>query len=90
MFHQLLTPVGDNLALSFIVAALPIVVVLVALGVLRRPAWVARSSGLIVALAIADRDLAVPGPAGLQQHRGGRRVRAVAGDVDRVQRAAPL
>ncbi len=35
MFHQLLTPVGDSLLLSFIVAALPIVVVLVLLGVLR-------------------------------------------------------
>ncbi len=53
MFHQLLTPVGDNLALSFIVAAAPIVVVLVTLGVLRRPAWVASLSGLVVALAIA-------------------------------------
>ena len=53
MFHQLLTPVGDNLALSFIVAAAPIVVVLCTLGVLRRAAWVASLSGLIVALAIA-------------------------------------
>ena len=32
MFHQLLTPVGDNLALSFVVAAAPIAVVLVMLG----------------------------------------------------------
>ena len=53
MFHQLLTPVGDNLALSFVVAAAPIAVVLVMLGVLRRPAWAASLGGLIVALAIA-------------------------------------
>jgi len=39
MFHQLLTPVADNLALSFAVAAVPVAVVLVMLGVLRRPAW---------------------------------------------------
>ena len=32
MFHQLLTPVGDNLLLSFLVASIPIAVVLVLLG----------------------------------------------------------
>ena len=35
MFQQLLTPVSDSLGLSFLVASLPIVVVLVGLGVLR-------------------------------------------------------
>jgi lactate permease len=53
MFHQLLTPVGDSLPLSFLVAALPIAVVLVMLGVLHRPAWQASLGGLIVALVIA-------------------------------------
>ncbi|MGO9672635.1 MAG: L-lactate permease [Methylocella sp.] len=53
MFHQLLTPVADNLPLSFVAAAAPIAVVLVMLGVLRRPAWAASLGGLIVALAIA-------------------------------------
>ena len=53
MFHQLLTPVADSLLLSFIVAALPVVVVLVLLGVLRRPAWEASLAGLVVALVIA-------------------------------------
>lgn len=42
MFHQLLTPVGGGLVP---VAALPIVTVLIAVGVLRRPAWQAYSSG---------------------------------------------
>ena len=37
MFHQLLTPVGDSLLLSFAVAAIPIIVVLIMLGVLKRP-----------------------------------------------------
>jgi lactate permease len=53
MFNQLLTPVGDSLILSFLVAALPIVVVLVSLGVLRRPAWQSSFAGLAVALVIA-------------------------------------
>jgi lactate permease len=53
MFHQLLTPVAGSLGLSFIVAILPVVTVLVLLGVLRRPAWQASLAGLIVGLVIA-------------------------------------
>src|SRR6202451_4275204 len=53
MFHQLLTPVGGNLALSFLVAILPIATVLILLGVVRRPAWQAALAGLIVGLIIA-------------------------------------
>jgi lactate permease len=53
MFRQLLTPVADNLPLSFIVAALPVLTVLVLLGVLRRPAWQSSLAGLVVGLIIA-------------------------------------
>ena len=53
MFQQLLTPIGDNLALSFLVAALPVATVLVLLGVLRRPAWQAALAGLIVGFVVA-------------------------------------
>src|SRR5712672_1237326 len=53
MFHQLLTPVGDSLALSSLVALLPIAMVLVVLGILKRPAWQAALLGLVVAFAIA-------------------------------------
>lgn len=53
MFHQLITPVGQSLPLSFLVAAIPIAVVLVMLGVLRRPAWQAAGAGLVVGLALA-------------------------------------
>jgi lactate permease len=49
----LLTPIWGNLALSFAVAAVPIVVVLIMLGVLRRPAWQASLAGLISAFVIA-------------------------------------
>jgi lactate permease len=54
VFQQLLTPVADSLALSFLVAALPIATVLLLLGVLRRPAWQAALAGLVVALVIAS------------------------------------
>ena len=53
MFHQLLTPVGDSLSLSFLVAILPIATVLVLLGILKRPAWQAALAGLAVGLSIA-------------------------------------
>ena len=53
MFHQSLTPIGDSLALSFIVGILPVVAVLVMLGVLRRPAWQASLVGLVVGLLLA-------------------------------------
>ena len=53
MFQQLLTPVAGGLLTSFIVAALPIATVLLVLGVLRRPAWQASLSGLVVGLLIA-------------------------------------
>jgi len=60
MFRQLLTPVGDSLGLSFLVAALPIVAILVLLGVLRRPAWQAALAGLVVGLLIAVTAWQVP------------------------------
>ena len=53
MFHQLLTPVGGSLALSVLVAALPVVAVVLLLGVLRRPAWQAALAGLIVGFVVA-------------------------------------
>ena len=53
MFKQLLTPVGNSLGLSFFVAALPVITILLLLGVMRRPAWQAALAGLIVGLLIA-------------------------------------
>ena len=53
MFHQILAPVAGNLFLSFLVGLIPIAVVLVMLGILRRPAWQAALSGLIIGLLIA-------------------------------------
>ena len=53
MFHQLLAPVAGNLFLSFLVGLIPILVVLVLLGIVRRPAWQAALAGLIVGLIVA-------------------------------------
>ncbi|MDE3010466.1 MAG: L-lactate permease [Pseudomonadota bacterium] len=53
MFAQVLSPVGGSLGLSFATALLPILMVLVLLGVLRRPAWQAALAGLVVGLIIA-------------------------------------
>ena len=53
LFHQLLTPVGDSLWLSFLVASIPIIVVLVMLGVFQRPAWQSSIAGLVSALIVA-------------------------------------
>ncbi|MDR0478706.1 MAG: L-lactate permease [Burkholderiaceae bacterium] len=53
MFHQLLTPIGNSLLFSFIVAALPIATVLLLLGWARRPAWQASLAGLVVGLLVA-------------------------------------
>ncbi len=53
MFAQILSPVGGSLALSFCTAMVPIALVLVMLGILRRPAWQAALAGLLVALGLA-------------------------------------
>src|ERR1700743_3098756 len=53
MFHQLLTPIGNALLPSSLVAALPILVVLALLGWARRPAWQASLAGLVVGLLVA-------------------------------------
>ncbi len=53
MWPQNYTPVGDSLALSALVAAVPIFVLLVLIGVLRKPAWIASLAGLAAAVAVA-------------------------------------
>jgi hypothetical protein len=84
VFKQLLTPIGDNLLASFLVASVPILVVLVMLGALRRPAWQASLGGLAAGLVIA-----ILG-AGVRLRRQRRGIRPVAGDVDRAGGAAGL
>jgi lactate permease len=49
----MLTPIGDSLPLSCLVAVLPVLLMLVMLGVLRRPAWQASQAGLAVGFVVA-------------------------------------
>ena len=62
MFHQLLTPVGNSLVLSFLIAALPVLAVVLLLGVFRRPAWQAALVGLVIGLLVAIGPWQMPVP----------------------------
>ena len=53
MFHQLLTPVANSLGLSFLVAALPVLTMVLLLGWFRRPGWQAALCGLVVCFIVA-------------------------------------
>ena len=53
MFQQVANPVGGSLALSALVAALPLLTLFVLLGALRWKAWQAGVASLVVALAVA-------------------------------------
>jgi len=53
LFQQLLMPISHSLLGSFLVGVIPIAVVLVLLGIIRTPAWIAALSGLLVGVIIA-------------------------------------
>jgi lactate permease len=53
MWQQTYTPIGDSLALSAFFAAIPIFTLLLLLGVLRKPAWMASLAGLAAAVIVA-------------------------------------
>jgi lactate permease len=53
MWEQSYLPVGRSLALSSLLAALPVFVVLYLLGLRRKPAWIAALGGLASAMAVA-------------------------------------
>jgi lactate permease len=59
-FRQKLAPVGGSLALSALVALLPLIVVFVLLGVVRTKAHVAALAGLATALVVAVAAYAMP------------------------------
>lgn len=59
MWDQNYTPLG-SVGASAIVAAAPIFVVLLLLGVLRKPAWMAALAGLIAAIAVALFEYGMP------------------------------
>ena len=53
MWQHNYTPVAGSLGLSALVAAFPIFVLLVLIGILRKPAWIAALAGLSAAAAVA-------------------------------------
>ena len=71
MFHQLLTPVAENLAASCLAAAAPIAIVLVMLGVIRTPAWQASAAGLVLALVLATLVWRLPAPLAFESAAAG-------------------
>src|SRR5438067_437647 len=53
MWQQNYTPVANSLALSALVAAIPIFVLLLLIGIKRKPAWIAALAGLATTLVVA-------------------------------------
>ncbi|MDP8980723.1 MAG: L-lactate permease, partial [Acidobacteriota bacterium] len=62
MWQQIYAPVGGSLGWSALVAAIPIFALLLALGVLRVPAWKASLIGLLAACAVALFVYGMPAP----------------------------
>ena len=60
MWQHNYTPVADSLALSALCAALPVFVLLLLIGVLRKPAWIAALFGLGAAVVVALAEYGMP------------------------------
>jgi len=54
MWQQNYTPIADSIALSTLVAAIPIFTLLFLLGVKRKPAWIASLAGLAATVLVAE------------------------------------
>jgi lactate permease len=74
MWEQTYTPVGGSLGLSVLAAAIPIFTLLVLLGVLRKPAWMASLAGLGAAAVVAMAVRHAVGPRGGRHTRRGLRL----------------
>ncbi len=61
MWTQEYLPIADSLAWSALAASLPIFVLLILIGVLRKPAWIAALSGLSAAAIVAVGVYGMPG-----------------------------
>ncbi len=53
MWQHNYTPIGDSLALSTLVAAIPIFVLLFMIGVMRKAAWISSLAGLLAAVLVS-------------------------------------
>jgi lactate permease len=61
MWQQEYLPVADSLPLSTLAASIPIVILLLLIGILRKPAWIAALSGLGGAIVVAAAVYGMPG-----------------------------
>src|SRR3989442_15685126 len=61
MWQQNYTPIGNSLALSALIAAVPIFVLLYLIGIKRKPAWMAALAGLAATLLLAGAVYRMPG-----------------------------
>jgi L-lactate transport len=60
MWQHNYTPLAESLPLSTVVAAIPIFVLLLMLGVLRKPAWISALCGLLAAAVVAVVEYGMP------------------------------
>jgi L-lactate transport len=60
MWQHNYTPLGGSLALSALGAAFPVFVLLLLIGILRKPAWIAALSGLGAAIIVAVLEFGMP------------------------------
>src|SRR5947208_1424029 len=60
MWQHNYTPIGGSIALSALCAAFPVFVLLLLIGVLRKPAWIAALSGLAGAILVAVLEFGMP------------------------------
>ena len=85
MWQHNYEPVGGSLGVSAVVAAIPILVLFVMLGVLRKPAWMAAMTALVSALLVALAVYGMPAAAGDHRHALRRRLRHFPDRLDRVR-----
>ncbi|MDZ7638745.1 MAG: L-lactate permease [Bryobacterales bacterium] len=62
MWQQNYVPAADSLALSALLAALPLLGLLLLIGVFRKPSWMAATSGLVLAIFVALFGYGMPVP----------------------------
>ena len=60
MWQHNYTPIGDSLALSALCASFPVFVLLLLIGVLRKPAWIAALCGLASAIIVSVAEYGMP------------------------------
>ena len=90
MWPQTYEPLSNSLWLSALVAALPVFVLLVLLGLMRKPAWIASLAGLAAAAIVARAEYHMPWSMIVSSSTYGAAYRIAAHRLDRVHRDSAL